>query len=177
MNNTHNTVGRFIAAALLLGMLLVGCQTTPPPPPPPPPPLAAFSEAEYSKYSVVGTGIVEGQAFARTKGGDVKYAAGSQVILTPATAHGVDWAKRCYQQDRWQALDPNAKRFTRATTADGEGRFRFTELPDGDYVIVTSVFWEYTQVNKYGAFSNTTGGFLAGSASVSNGNISKVVLN
>ena len=54
--------------------------------PPPPYPTVAGDPAEYAPFLEEGTGVVSGQAFMKTRGGDVKLGAGNTVTLDPITA-------------------------------------------------------------------------------------------
>lgn len=163
---------QFVAAIFAATLFLSGCAT-----PPPPQPLAAFNEQEYAKFSGSGSGILEGQAFLRTRGGDIKYAAGSEVALKPATSHGRDWANRCYRTDRWHPVDDRARPYLRTAIADASGSFRFTNLPPGEYVVVTSIFWQYPRSTGSSVYMATTGGFVAGIATVEDGQVVRVILN
>src|SRR5688572_1071163 len=56
-----------------------------------PSPLPAFSAEEVAYAAQPGTGVIDGQAFLRTRGGDVKYGAGSAVFLLPLSAYTSAW--------------------------------------------------------------------------------------
>lgn len=109
----------------------------------------AFDASEYAGYGGSGNATITGQAFAKTKGGDVKYAAGNTIVLNPVTTYSTEW------WDRWvvrgEALedgDPRAKPYARTTNADGEGRFKFANVPPGSYYVMTSIHWMNRQVHK-----------------------------
>lgn len=105
---------------------------------------ARYVESEYAPYEKPGTGSIHGQAFLKTKGGEVKYAAGNQVLLAPVTAYTREWWTRTVVGDEvLSPRDEQADRFFKETTADGEGRFRFDSLPPGEYFVVTTVEWQY----------------------------------
>jgi hypothetical protein len=70
------------AVAILAASMSVGCET----PQTEKLPRMAFPVEEYEKLPTQGTGIVRGQAFLRTVGGDVKVGAGSKVALNPVTS-------------------------------------------------------------------------------------------
>jgi hypothetical protein len=57
------------------------------------PRVAKYDAAEYAPYSGSGTAKIIGQAFAKTVGGDVKFAAGNRVWLYPVTSMTTEWYK------------------------------------------------------------------------------------
>lgn len=133
--------------ALFLILLLCGCETTPPPSVAWTTPTAA-QEQEYEPYLKGGTNMLTGQAFMVQRGGAVVYAAGRQVTLNPATSIGDEWwekAGRTWTYREWDHPSPAFKRAQRTTTADAEGRFRFTGLAAGRYYVQTSVTWVIPQ--------------------------------
>jgi hypothetical protein len=107
------------------------------------PATAPFVESEYAPYRVAGTSGFEGEAFARTRAGNVVNAAGLPVRLHPATSIGREWfeisADYCTVAGQW---DGRATEFTREVVAGADGHFRFEGLPPGDYYIVSVVTWE-----------------------------------
>ncbi len=120
---------------------------------------APFKEADFSAYTYSGKATVSGQAFLKTRGGDVKYGAGNIVTLTPATAfarEAASLADRSSEDDNTifastpAEVIPKMKPYIRQTTADGNGNFSFAGLTAGDYYLECGVFW---WTGKY-----TTGG-------------------
>jgi len=111
----------------------------------------AFDEAEYAALATVGTGIVRGQVFAKTRGGDVKKGAGSSVQLIPATAYGAQRIKEKLVGGKAAASveDIRYQKFVWTKQADGEGRFEFRDLPPGQYYISSTVTWETVSSNEY----------------------------
>ena len=125
----------------------------------------SFDEADYVPFAKPGTGSISGQAFAKTKGGNVRYAAGDKITLIPTTVYGVTWmgmmrrdisSVLSYGNNpdyiKHLPMDPRAATFTRTTTADAEGRFRFDELAPGDYVVFTTIRWMTSSTRYSGAF-------------------------
>lgn len=110
----------------------------------------AFDPAEYARYAGTGPGIIEGQAFLVTAGGDVKYGAGREVWINPVTKYSTEWFKRAViGRERLAAADPAVPE-ARKAVADGEGRFRFTDLPLGDYYIACYIDWQVTPYVRSG---------------------------
>ena len=102
-----------------------------------------FPENQYQAFVKQGKTEVKGQAFLKTRGGEVRYAAGSDVFLEPAT----DYAKKYYKNQIQFTLpltisNNKAASYTRRTKADADGRFDFSAVPSGEYFIVTNVTWE-----------------------------------
>ncbi len=124
----------------------------------PPAPLANPFNADEVKWSQgTGTATVEGQAFMKTRGGDVKYGAGEPVMLIPYSAHSFEWYARLTAGRAKDApnIDPGLAAVTRKTTAGGDGRFKFENVPAGSYLLLTSVTWE-----TGGKYTPTQGGFV-----------------
>lgn len=122
-------------------------------PPPPPAMKAAFHAEDYKPASDKGSGRITGQAFLRTRGGDVRTAAGQQVVLYPATdftrelsaflAVGISPAE--FPAPSWKypfAPGGRLHPFTRSYQADANGNFEFTDVPAGEYIVGTEVSWQ-----------------------------------
>lgn len=106
-------------------------------------PRIAFPIQEYKALAKTGTGIVEGQAFLRTRGGDVKVGAGSSVILNPRTSYSDQWYQVNYLQRRPMEMADYAQvEYHIETIADAEGRFSFSNVPPGQYYATTKITWE-----------------------------------
>jgi len=132
-----------------------------------------FSEDEYAAYKGAGTSIIQGQAFLRTRGGDVKYAAGRTISLNPVTSYSTEWFELGIMQGNiLSAPDPRITPFNRTTIADGMGNFEFRDLPAGEYYIATSIFWEVP--DRWGM--QRTGTNVGSKKSVGPGQIIKVIL-
>ena len=104
-------------------------------------------EADFIHKS--GTSIITGQGFLRTMVGEVRYAAGSEVILIPVTKYSTERINQIYRGGKCAVFgktftndDPRYSQFTKTTKANGEGRFEFPGLAAGNYFVVTSVFWQ-----------------------------------
>jgi len=101
-----------------------------------------FNEIEFLPYMGYGTSTIQGQAFLKTRGGQVRYAAGNTVSLIPVTSYSSEiWQASLYGgmvngvDGRWHIYNRNA-------TADGFGNFEFTNIPAGEYYIECPIFWE-----------------------------------
>ena len=130
----------------------------------PPAPIVAFNPSEVTWAQGSGTATIEGQAFMKTRGGDVKYGAGNQVLLMPYSAQSFDWYRArlaTQDDDRVPRMDPALQALVRTTVAGGDGRFKFENLPAGSYLVVTSVMWE-----TGASYAGTQGGYMGMPVSV-----------
>lgn len=154
--------------------VLVGC--TPPIIPvavsPEPMVLPDFVAADYVQYAHPGTGELSGQAFLTTRGGDVKVAAGRSVTLDPATPYARAWYEKYGRMTDAMPPAPGFAQARRTTVADAEGRFRFTNLPQGSYIARTTVTWE-----TGAASAGLQGGIVSDTVNIGTGAKNELILN
>ena len=151
-------------------IIFVGCKSLYPTVP-----RISFPLSEYKALKQKGTGIIKGQAFLKTRGGDVKKAAGNIVMLNPVTSYSHQWYNVSYlQQKNIAQPDLRNERYIIKTIADAEGKFEFIDVPPGNYYLVTHVFWE-APVGPRGAME-VQGSYIAKKVEVRNGNSIKVIL-
>lgn len=139
----------------------------------------AYDEADYAALPTSGSGVVRGQVFAKTVGGDVKKGAGSSVVLFPATRYGdaryhqeVVGGKRAVK-----AEDPGHLKFVRVKVADGDGKFEFTELPAGKYYVVSNITWSVPTYDRFlGAGMQLQGGKVYRQIEVKDGAVTDAML-
>lgn len=106
-------------------------------------PRMKFPEHGYKGLEKSGTAIVKGQAFLKTRGGDVKLAAGNEIFLNPVTSYSNEWYEKAYIQGKPLAdPDPRLWDYVVKTVADGNGRFSFKNVPAGQYYVTTVITWE-----------------------------------
>lgn len=146
---------KYLTLFSLTSCLLQGCATHQPPTFDPLP----FDQAEYDALPKTGTGIIQGQVFAKTIGGDVKKGAGNNVILIPATKYGT---LRYNEQVIGGKLlskteDPRYAKYVLRQVSDGDGKFIFRNVPAGKYYAVSHITWEAPSSNRYIA-TETQGG-------------------
>lgn len=136
---------KILIAVAALGVLpLVSCETTPAGPV-----AVSFEPAAFAWSTAKGRGAINGQLVYR-RGGVAYSCAGGGVVLTPETP----WVRRrmmtMYESTdgavaavadvraRMPAESPNYDAYVRRSACNAEGRFFFTELPDGAWYVITS---------------------------------------
>jgi len=121
---------------------------------------ASSIAADYYPYSKPGTATIDGQAFVIVRGGDVlldnqgylttisdnaRTASGNDVTLDPATPFAMDWYMKSGTSLRRFTNAPKDAAFRAArktTIADDAGKFKFTGLPAGRYIVRTTITWQ-----------------------------------
>lgn len=102
--------------------------------------------AQLPAVASAQSGTVSGQAFLTTRSGDVKKAAGAPVTLDLDSPTAKSWCARVCDDGGWRKNgDPTDSAFVasrRTTTADADGRFTFSDVPPGHYLIRTGVVWK-----------------------------------
>lgn len=152
-------------AALCAGtMILTGCMPAYVAPPQPlwRTPLATFEQAPLAAGIMPGHATIRGQAFSKTVGGDIKYGAGNDINLVPDTPY----SRECIDILSSSPSECAAKvrPYVRTVQADGEGRFEFTGIAPGSYIVTTTITWGIP--TGYGI--RQTGGQVTAIANVAN---------
>lgn len=152
----------FLAVLLGAGLTMSGCATTIKRP--------AFPVSEYEGLQKTGTNTITGQAFLKTRSGEVKFAAGNEITLNPVTSYSEQWYSTLatVQNDpfkKLEASDPRIEAYIKTTIADGSGRFKFSDVPDGAYFVTTKITWEVAS----GAIPTVTGGVVTKRVQVKDG--------
>jgi hypothetical protein len=159
-----------VLAPALSALALVGCAQYQPPTYVPVP----YDEAEYAALPKSGTGVVKGQVFALTVGGDVKKGAGQPVYLMPATSFRNQWYHESIELGHALAVDADRRHLAleRKTIADGDGRFEFVAVPPGSYYVMSQITWSVP--SKYGL--EPQGGLVVLKVDVKNGESTDAML-
>lgn len=177
MPNLKTTM-KILLATLIAAATLAGCaaprQATFTPLP--------FDQTEYDALPKTGSGVVRGQVFAKTVGGDVKKGAGNSVMLIPVTAFRRQWydqvlMKGSLATTQW---DSRYNQYDRKKVTDGDGKFEFTDVPPGKYYVLSNVTWETISDNRYlrqAGITDTQGGMVVGTVDVANGAVAEAILS
>lgn len=168
-----------IVSAFIVGSL-AACSV-----PPPATMSATYNPAEVAWAAREGNNTISGSAVLRTVGGDVKTCAGLKVTLMPVSAYATEYMEKTFGSSdsgisRYTpnvTLDPafTGSDLTRNSICDAEGRFEFTNLPDGEFYVISNVTWGAVQGGRY-AYVATQGGDLMQRVSVSGGQRKNIVL-
>lgn len=155
---------------LLLSMMLSACTATPVKMSIP------FDERAFAFSLQQGTGVIAGQAFLKTMGGDVKLGAGNEVELVPLTPYIRErLALGTIAGKNIEPRDPRVNAYIRRTVADAGGNFEFTNVPAGEYVLYCLIQWMAPS-----AYSMTgvmaTGGMAYGTVKIAEGQRVKAVV-
>lgn len=157
---------RFLIAFLLVVVLGAGCAV--------PEPYVIKSKVNHDalqNYLVSSNSKLVGQAFLKTRGGDVKFGAGSIVYLYPAVEYSneinsIPWYEKV------KGHDVGWNKYVRSTVADGHGNFEFDDIGSGLYYVESRVTWEIP--GKYGP--STQGGLVRKVINVSKNSVNKIIL-
>jgi len=168
-----------VTMVVLAGLCVAGCAVNQPIQRVP------YPVEEYARLPKIGTGsaTVRGQGFLKTMIGEVRYAAGNQVFLTPVTSYSTQWYdvtgnwQLDYFHQYWPKFepensDPRIQDYKAVTTADGEGRFEFKNVPAGEYYLGTDVVWYVPQ--QYGSMAQ--GGLITKRITVEEGKEYNIIL-
>ncbi len=102
-----------------------------------------FDESEFAPYLGDGNATIQGQAFLKTRGGDVRFAAGNTVTLIPYTSYSREIWQASLRGDVIYNKNPRWDKYLRKVVADGFGNFEFNNIPAGEYYIECPIFWQY----------------------------------
>jgi hypothetical protein len=168
-------IKRILLLPVLVSVFLVaGCATPPSGIMPLP-----YSESEDAPYKKAGTGSLKGQAFLKTRGGDIKKGAGNNVYLMPATSYGTQRYEQIFVAGQSFSEVPDKRHggSVRTTISDAEGRFEFKGLPAGKYYAFTTVTWEVPSTNQFmRGMMETQGGLIHSPTMIKEGETTEIIL-
>lgn len=165
--------GRIFVAAVVIAF--AGCAV----PRPPVRIQSPFNAEETAGLMRPGPNTIAGSALIRQQGGAVVTCAGAPVLLYPAT----DYAKERqyatfgsghfinpYQRRQVEPDPPEFSTLTRSTTCNAQGFFKFDNVADGEFILLTRIIW------TAGRYHLEEGGFVLGRAIVRGGQTTDVTL-
>ena len=143
--------------------------------------VSSFDPSEVEWFASTGTNSVHGSALIRQRGGGVVTCAGRSVSLMPVSTYADErilaiYGNRLKGYSQFGATvinEPPDQAYldiARNSTCDAQGFFSFRNLPDGEFYIITDVFWE---VSNYAS----QGGALMHRVTLSGGKSAEVVLS
>ena len=103
-----------------------------------------YSDDDFAAWDGAGPATIQGQAFLKTVGGDVKTCAGHDVILLPATKYNIEIMSNyeIYKSKiNYTNRDIRADYRIRKSMCDAQGRFVFNDVPALNWYISTNVTW------------------------------------
>lgn len=136
-------------------------------------PDALPDSTEYAASLAGGTGAISGQAFMKTRGGDVKLAAGNIAYLDPVTTYAREWwTLRGRFESGIEMRSPDAlfNAAQRQVIVDAQGKFRFEKLAAGRYFVRSTVKW------YVGGSYGMQGGLVSAEVEVKAGETTEVIL-
>lgn len=148
---------------LAVTLVISGCIT------PPVKQSVAYDETAFARYAERGSSSIYGDAFLKTKGGETRTAAGIPIYLVPLTSYTNERGKIMWERKEPESADPRLARFVRTTKGDSQGRFAFSNLPAGSYLIYCKIEWMLPD-------GSTTGGYALGRAKVEEGKRARVLV-
>ena len=163
---------------LVLSLISVaGCVT--------PTPLPVYTATiEYERpewFESTVTGAIEGSAFFRTQGGDVRTCAGNEVSAVPVTPYASERMQFIYGNTTGGVyvrninsagstpIDKGYLNDSFTALCDVSGRFEFLNVPVGSYYVTTAVVWQVGYANQ--------GGPVFKSVEVEEGKTTRVVVS
>jgi hypothetical protein len=101
-----------------------------------------FADEDFRPWAAAGPATLQGQAFLKTVGGDVKTCAGAKVTLIPATDYDreLTHAERTGHRDVTN-LPAAWGHYVKVTTCDAQGNFEFDGLAPRAWIVETVVHW------------------------------------
>ncbi len=167
-----------LAAVIALQLLLIGCASQPIHQPIQM--TRSFDDASYAQYKNQGTATLSGQAFLKTRGGDVKFAAGSVVTLDPVTEYSREWFEKAGKTwSRRNEMPPNGRfaEFRKKTVADASGHFKFSQLSAGSYYVRTECTWHTGSSNYMVPNADIQGGLIFLEVNIAEGEQKDIILS
>ncbi|MBF0247500.1 MAG: hypothetical protein HQL36_05445 [Alphaproteobacteria bacterium] len=136
-------------------------------------PKTEFSKNQFDWAMKRGTGVIAGQAVMKAQGGVLKYGAKQRVVLVPRNSYTDEIVSASREKNFFKSYDgvskhPDYDTYRRVAVADDEGRFRFEDLPAGEWYLGSQIVW-YTKSSDGRTHMN--GGVLWGLITIADGEV------
>ncbi|WP_457626979.1 hypothetical protein [Persephonella sp.] len=143
---------------------------------------SGFSMSDVSWFYKKGDNILIGQAFLRTENGTVITCAGYEVQLIPYSEYAAERLRFIYGNDK-EGFIPIEKypkkikfypdyaefdRVKKTAVCDANGIFKFKDLPDGTYFVITKIIWYAPRLK---------GGYLMKRVTLEKGEVRELLLS
>jgi hypothetical protein len=105
----------------------------------------AFSEVEHAGWMARGKAEISGEGFLRRADASLARCSGGVVYLVPATPYFQEWVEVYHSGARIanpKGLLESHGKAIRKTQCDATGRFTFSDLPKGKWLLVTRIAYE-----------------------------------
>jgi hypothetical protein len=101
-----------------------------------------FDAADFAPFAGDGPATLDGEAFAKTKGGELRTCMGETVFLIPANAFSISVINRfAFGTPVAKSWAGPAAPYWRESTCDSQGKFTFAGLPPGNWIAYGEVRW------------------------------------
>lgn len=101
-----------------------------------------FSDVDFAPYRGDGPASLDGEAFVKTENGEVRNCSGESVFLAPGTPFDFNVIKAFFFNfDLAMKEAGKAAPYWRESLCDSQGKFAFTDVPVGTWIVVTVVRW------------------------------------
>lgn len=129
----------------------------------------SFNEADFLPYTGKGPATLNGQAFMKTVGGDVKTCAGNKVYLMPGTPYNDEIIAHSHGNVSMANRDERASKYLRTGICDVSGKFTFEQLPAKKWYVLVDVTWGVVRTDLYFGGIDKQGGLVIQTADLKPG--------
>lgn len=125
--------------------------------------LSPFDKMATAALLAPGKNTIAGSGLIRQKGGGVVTCAGLKVLLIPTTNYSVERIRAIFKDSthanlplyrREPSFDPDPIEYaqlTKESTCDAQGNFEFSNLSDGQFFLISKIYWQVSDNNMQGS--------------------------
>ena len=125
---------------------------------------------ELAPFCSSGSGALFGQSFMKTRGGEVRSAAGNWVVLVPDLPYTREMLRLYISVGRQMALSEFGNA-ARKCMGDSAGNYEFQKVPAGNYLLFCEIYWDVP-----GRYGGRTGGLVYKYITLRDGERKKFIL-